>query len=246
MISLLNEKNWYDRTELLLGSENFSKLKDYSICIVGVGGVGGACAEALCRCGVGELILIDHDTVDITNINRQLIATHQTVGRAKVTVLKERLLSINPVCNIIPLVEFYSEKNKHILFDLNPDFIVDAIDTVSAKISLAMECSSCGTPLISSMGTGNRLDPTKFKIGSIKDTADSECGCGLARVMRQELRKRGIIDLPVLYSTEYPKNVISDSSNGRHSPASISFCPPVAGYIIASFVVNKILFERDY
>lgn len=238
------EKTQFDRTKLLLGDTAFNTITAARIAIVGLGGVGGACAEALCRCGVKRLYIIDHDTVDITNINRQLIATTKTVGMLKTEALSERLKDINPHCEIIAISEFYTDENRDILFDNELDFVIDAIDTVSAKLSLAVRCKEKGVRLVSSMGTGNRLDPTSFKIGTIADTAKSECGCGLARVMRQELRKRGISDLPVLYSTEYPRNVISDSSNGRHSPASISFCPPVAGYTIASYVV-KVLTEID-
>lgn len=233
-------EKWYSRTEILIGKQEFQNLNKAKVAIIGLGGVGGACAESLCRAGIGTLYLMDHDTIDITNINRQLIATTKTVGQYKANALATRLKEINPDCNIVPLVEFYNEDNKTIL-DNKLDFVVDAIDTVSAKISLAVECSTRGINLIECLGTGNRLDPTKFKIGKIKDTADTECGCGLARVMRRELRKRGIEDLPVLYSTEYPKNIILEGENGKHPPASISFCPPVAGYIIASYVSKNII-----
>lgn len=238
----MEQQKWYTRTQQLLGADNFNRLQTAAVAIIGVGGVGGACAEALCRAGIGRLIIMDHDTVDITNINRQLIATHDTVGQQKVAVLMARLKSINPACDVVALPEFYSEENKGVL-DNMPDFVVDAIDTVSAKLSLAAECRARAIPLISSMGTGNRLDPTSFRLGTIADTAHSDCGCGLARVMRKELRRRGITDLTVLYSVEYPRSIVSDSSNGRHSPASISFCPPVAGYIIASHVVSKLMGE---
>ncbi len=230
---------WYDRTKILIGDNNFDKLQDSQVAVIGLGGVGGACAEALCRSGIGTLIIMDHDTVDITNINRQLIATTKTVGQQKAVALKERLLSINPDCNIIILNEFYNDETKEQLFSHSPSFIVDAIDTVSSKLNLAVECKLRGINLVSSMGTGNRLDPTQFRLGTIEDTAG--CGCGLARVMRRELKRREIANLPVLYSLEVPKAIISDSSNGRHSPASISFCPPVGGYILASFVVNSII-----
>ena len=136
------------------------------------------------------------------------------------------------------LSEFYNDETKELLFDLKPDFIVDAIDTVSSKLNLAVECKNRSIPLVASMGTGNRLDPTKFLLGTIEDTAGH--GCGLAKVMRRELKARGITGLPVLYSTEYPMSVISSSEHGRHSPASISFCPPVAGYILASHVIKAI------
>ena len=190
------------------------------------------------RSGVGRIILMDHDTIDITNINRQLFATHDCIGKSKVLVAYHRLLSINPELKIELLSEFYNDETKELLFDLKPDFIVDAIDTVSSKLNLAVECKNRSIPLVASMGTGNRLDPTKFLLGTIEDTAGH--GCGLAKVMRRELKARGITGLPVLYSTEYPMSVISSSEHGRHSPASISFCPPVAGYILASHVIKAI------
>ncbi|MEG0693688.1 MAG: tRNA threonylcarbamoyladenosine dehydratase [Oscillospiraceae bacterium] len=221
-----------------MGEDAMQKLHTATVAILGVGGVGGACAEAIVRSGIGKLILIDHDTIDITNINRQLFATHDTIGESKVLVAKKRLTSINPDLQIEILSEFYNDETKELLFDLKPDFIVDAIDTVSSKLNLAVECKNRNISLIASMGTGNRLDPTKFTLGTIEETAG--CGCGLARVMRRELKARGVTGLPVLYSTEYPMSVISSSENGRHSPASISFCPPVAGYIIASYVIKQL------
>lgn len=227
------------RTALLLGEAAMQKLAEAKVAILGIGGVGGACAEALVRSGVGKLVLIDHDSIDLTNINRQLFATQDTIGQSKVLVAKARLCSINPDLQLEVLSEFYNDQTKEQLFDLNPDFIVDAIDTVSSKLNLAVECKNRNIPLVSSMGTGNRLDPTKFRIGTIEETAG--CGCGLARVMRHELKARGISGLPVLFSSEYPMSAISSSEHGRHSPASISFCPPVAGYIIASYVIKRII-----
>lgn len=227
------------RTSLLLGEDSMKKLCDSTVAVLGIGGVGGACAEAIVRSGIGRIIIIDHDTIDISNINRQLFATHDSIGESKIIIAKKRLTSINPDLKIDMLDTFYNDETKEELFNLKPDFIVDAIDTVSSKLNLAVECKSRNIPLISSMGTGNRLDPTKFTLGKIEDTAG--CGCGLARVMRRELKARGVTGLPVLYSTEYPMNVISSSENGRHSPASISFCPPVAGYIIASYVIKSII-----
>lgn len=227
------------RTALLLGNENMEKLACSTVAILGLGGVGGACAEAIARSGVGKIILIDHDTIDITNINRQLFATHDNIGCKKITVAKKRLSSINPDIKIETLDIFYNDETKKELFSLKPDFVIDAIDTVSSKLNLAVECKNRNIPLIECLGTGNRLDPTKFKIGTIEDTAG--CGCGLARVMRRELKARQVKNLPVLFSTEYPMSVISSNENGRHSPASISYCPPVAGYIIASYVIKRII-----
>lgn len=236
-------KTWELRTKALIGNIAFDKLKESSVAVIGLGGVGGACLEGLCRSGIGHLILMDHDTIDITNINRQLIATVDTVGQSKAQAWKERLHQINPQCKITVLNDFYNQETAEAFFSNRPDFVIDAIDTVSSKLHLAEECKKRNIPLIASMGTGNRLDPTQFHIGTIEDT--SGCGCGLARVMRRELKKRGIDKLPVLYSTEIPRNVITDQSNGRHSPASISFCPPVGGYILASYVVRRIIEEEN-
>lgn len=230
------------RTSLLLGEPAMEKLAASCVCILGLGGVGGSAAEAIVRSGVGRVIIMDHDTIDQTNINRQLFATFDTIGESKSAVAKKRLLSINPMLKIDALECFYNDDSKEALFGLQPDFIVDAIDTVSSKLNLAVECKARGIPLISSMGTGNRLDPTKFKIGMIEETAG--CGCGLARVMRRELKAGGIEKQPVLFSTEFPMSVISSRENGRHSPASISYCPPVAGYIIAAYVIGKLVEDR--
>lgn len=236
--------DWLMRQEMLIGKEACKKLKNSTVAVIGLGGVGGACAEALCRCGVGRLILVDHDTVDITNINRQIIALKSTVGMNKTDATANRLCDINPDCEIVKLNLFYSAETSSELFKLNPDYIVDCIDTVSAKLHLAETCKEREIPLIICLGTGNRLDPTCFKIGDISKTSENGAGCGLARVMRQELKKRGIQKQTVLYSDETAsKKVISDESTGKNAPGSISFCPPVAGYILASKVV-KDLIER--
>lgn len=227
------------RTELLIGCDAMRKLSEVKIAVIGIGGVGSAAAEALVRAGCRNLIIADSDEVDVSNINRQLIASHKNIGMRKVEAAQERYLDINPELSLTCLDIFFNEETAHFIFDLNPDYIIDAIDTVSSKLYLAAECQHRGINLISSLGTGNRLDPTAFKIGKIEDTAG--CGCGLARVMRSECRKRGITSLDVLYSTEFPKDVIAESKNGRHSPASISFCPPAAGYIIAAEIVKRII-----
>ncbi len=233
-------ENWLSREELLIGKDAVLKLNGSTVMVVGVGGVGGACAEALCRAGVGRIILIDHDTVSVSNINRQIIALRSTVGMSKVKACAERLLDINPDCDVITLPIFYNEETANEVFDLNPDYIVDCIDTVSAKLHLAMACKEKNIPLLMCLGTGNRLDPTSFKLGDISETAKTGTGCGLARVMRKELKDRGITSQMVLYSTEPAKKcVISD--DGRNAPGSISFCPPVAGYILASKVVKDLI-----
>lgn len=234
--------NWLARTELLIGTQAVAQLKQAKVAVIGIGGVGGAAAEALLRAGIGNLLLIDHDTVDVTNLNRQLFATANNIGCSKCEAGKARLLSINPHCNITVSEAFYAADNRDTLLNYQPNFVIDAIDTVSAKIDLIVTCKQHDIPLISCLGTGNRLDPTKFVIGDLADTAKCGCGCGLARVMRRELRKRGIESHPVVYSTEMPQTLVCpDSANGRHSPASISFCPPVAGYLLASYAVKQLI-----
>lgn len=229
---------WLTRTTLVLGEENMEKLKNSTVAIIGVGGVGGAAAEAVCRAGVGRIVLVDNDTIDETNLNRQIVTNRDNIGKSKCAEAKKRFLSINPNCEIITKEEFILPDNCDFLFDLKPDFIIDAIDTVTAKLHLAQQCHEQKIGLIASLGTGNRIDPTKFVIGDIGDTAGS--GCPLARVMRRELRKRNVDKLRVVYSTEIPTNKIVDNENpnGRHSPASISFVPPVAGYILASEAIR--------
>ena len=237
--------NWLARTELLIGTQAVAQLQQAKVAVIGIGGVGGAAAEALVRAGVGNLLLIDHDTVDVTNLNRQLFTTANNIGCSKCEAGKARLLSINPNCNITVSEAFYAADNREPLLNYQPDFVIDAIDTVSAKLDLIVTCNQREIPLISCLGTGNRLDPTQFVIGDIADTAKYGCGCGLARVMRRELRKRGITSHPVVYSTEMPKTLVCpDSSNGRHSPASISFCPPVSGYLLASYAVKQLISQN--
>ncbi len=233
-------ESWKNRTELLIGSEATEKLKNARVAVIGLGGVGGAAAEALCRAGIGSLLLFDHDTISESNLNRQLLATRDTIGIAKTAAARERLLSINPSCEIVPEGSFYSAENRAPLIAYRPDFVVDAIDTVSAKLDLAILCKEEAIPSIICLGTGNRLDPSAFRVGDITDTAG--CGCGLARVMRRELKQRGVIKQAVVYSVEQPRTVVCpDSENGRHAPASISFCPPAAGCLLASYVVRKLI-----
>lgn len=232
--------NWKCRTELLIGAEAVKALSGSRVAVIGLGGVGGAAAEALCRAGVGSLLLFDHDTISASNLNRQLFATRDTIGRLKAASAKERLLSICPECRIQTETSFYSGENRMPLLDFGPDFVIDAIDTVSAKLDLAALCKEEQIPSVICLGTGNRLDPSAFRIGDISDTAG--CGCGLARVMRRELKKRGVTSQPVVYSTEPPKAVVCpDSENGRHAPASISFCPPAAGCLLASYAVRRLI-----
>lgn len=228
-----------ERSAALLGEAAMEKLCHATVAVVGLGGVGGACAEALVRGGVGRLILMDHDRVSLSNVNRQLFATAHTVGALKTQAAADRLRSVNPAVSLECLPLFYGADTEEILFAKAPDFVADCIDTVTAKVALIRACKERNIPIVSSMGTGNRLDPTAFRLGDIADTAG--CGCGLARVMRRTLRAAGIERLPVVYSTELPKPVIAETEGGRHSPASSSFCPPAAGYALASYVIRNLI-----
>lgn len=221
----------FARTERLIGKNNLLKLKNANIIIFGLGGVGSYVAEALARCGVGKMTVVDKDTVDITNINRQLYALQSTIGKNKADVAKERILDINPECEVTSVVKMYLPENSN-EFNLSQyDYIVDAIDNVTAKIDLAIKSQEMNIPIIASMGTGNKLDPTAFKITDIYKTDT----CPLCRVMRRKLKQRGVKKLKVLYSTEIPKN------DGERTPASISFVPSVAGLIIAGEVVKDMM-----
>lgn len=235
-------EDWLMRQRLLIGDDACRKLDRSTVAVIGLGGVGGACVEALCRCGIGNLVLVDHDTVDLTNLNRQLIATRSVIGLSKTEACKRRIMDINPSCEVNSLELFYGEDTWEQIFSKKPDYIIDCIDTVTAKIHLAVTCSELNVPLLMCLGTGNRLDPSKFRIGDISETARSGSGCGLARVMRRELKKRGIARQQVLYSMEpAAKTVISDGKTGRNAPGSISFCPPVAGYLLAGKAVRDLL-----
>ena len=221
----------FSRTERLIGTDNLEKLKNANIIIFGLGGVGSYVAEALARSGVGKMTVVDKDTVDITNINRQLYALHSTVGKDKAEVAKERILDINPDCQVTPIVKMYLPENADEFNLAEYDYIIDAIDNVTAKIDLAIKSQELGIPMIASMGTGNKLDPTAFKITDIYKTDT----CPLCRVMRKELKTRGVKKLKVLYSTEQPK------TSGSRTPASISFVPSAAGLMIASEVIKDII-----
>ena len=236
--------DWQNRERLLIGDEKVARLRKATVAVLGLGGVGGACAEGLCRAGIGSLILVDSDRVDITNLNRQLIATRNVVGRLKTDVCRERLESISDFCQVTPLPMFYGADTAERLFALNPDYVVDCIDTVTAKLHLAVACRERGIPLLMCLGTGNRLDPTAFTIGDISETAGVG-GCGLARAMRRELKKRGITKQKVLYSKELPqKAAVPGRESGRSAPGSISFCPPVAGFILAGQAARDLMGEK--
>ena len=224
----------FQRTRMLIGQENLDKLAAAKVLVFGVGGVGGYVCEALCRGGVGRIDIVDKDVVDVTNINRQIIATHETVGRPKVEVCRERMLSINPDVKVGARQCFYLPERAG-EFDFGAyDYVVDAVDNVTAKIDIICNARAAGVPVISSMGTGNKLDPTMFKIADIEKTKV----CPLAKVVRKELRKRGVSGVKVLYSEEEPIKPLSDDTR---TPASISFVPSAAGLIIAGRVILDIL-----
>ena len=225
------------RTENLLGKENILKLKNSCVAIFGIGGVGGYVLEALVRCGIENIDLFDSDNIDITNFNRQILATDNTLGKPKAEVGKQRALSINNKANINTFSVFYTPENAD-CYDLSKyDYVIDAIDTVSSKIELIVRCNTLNIPIISCMGTGNKLNPTMLQVSDIYKTSV----CPLARVMRYELKKKGIKKLKVVYSKEIPiKPENQISQNNRHIPASIPFVPASAGFIIASEVVKDI------
>lgn len=221
----------FSRTERLIGKEALLKLQNSNIIIFGLGGVGSYTAEALARSGIGKMTVVDKDTVDITNINRQLYALRSTVGKPKATVARDRILDINPECEITAIQKMYLPENSEDFNLSQYDYIIDAIDNVTAKIDLAVKAEQLGIPIISSMGTGNKLDPTAFKVSDIYKTSV----CPLCRVMRTQLKKRGVKKLKAVYSEEMPK------SDGERTPASISFVPPAAGLIIAGEVIRDII-----
>lgn len=231
------------RTELLIGNDGLNKLRKSKVIVFGVGGVGGFAVEALARAGVGEITVVDNDTISLTNLNRQIIATYDTIDKAKVEVIKERIQSINKDCRVITRQVFVSNDNIEEIVSKDIDYVVDAIDTVSAKLGLAEYCYKNNINIMSSMGTGNKLDPTQFKVSDVFKTQV----CPLAKVMRCELRKRGVEKLKVVYSEEMPlkpKSEYSSEVKGtakRPVPGSMSFVPPVAGMIIAGEVIKDIL-----
>lgn len=246
----------FSRTRMLLGNEAMDRLSKARVAVFGVGGVGGYIAEALARSGVGNIELIDSDRVSMSNINRQIIATLDTVGRFKTEVMRERIMSINPMANVNVRNMFFLPENSHEFDFTQYDYVVDAVDTVTAKLSIVMKCDETNVPVISSMGAGNKLNPTMFEVADIYKTSV----CPLAKVMRQELKKRGIKKLKVVYSKEIPvkpletnekvmgrDNEICDDGQGQAAssfkkipPASIAFVPSVVGLIIASEVVKDI------
>lgn len=249
-------QNEFSRTELLIGKKSLAKLHHSTVAIFGVGGVGSYTVEAFARCGIGRIVMVDDDLICLTNINRQLHATHKTIGRSKVEVMKERLLEINPKIHVEIHQKFYLPENGAEFIKKDYDYIVDALDTVTAKIDIVMRAKELKIPVISCMGAGKKLDPTRFEIADLFDTSV----CPLCRVMRVELRKRGIDSLKVVYSKEpvmepfeiedpscsrsciCPKGSSIRKCSTRHDiPGTISFVPAVAGLIAASVVVRDLL-----
>lgn len=245
--------NQYSRTEFILGEDNVEKLKKARIAVFGIGGVGGNTVEALARCGVGTLDLIDDDKICLTNINRQILATRSTVGKPKVEVARDRIHDIDPRINVNIFQKFWLPSDEE-EFDFSVyDYVVDAIDTVTGKIGIILGCQRCNTPVISVMGCGNRIDPTKITVSDLYQTSVDP----LARVMRYELKKRGVKKLEVVWSTETPIRPIDTDNSCMHHcicppgttrkcterrdiPGSISFVPPVAGMVVASVIVKDI------
>lgn len=221
----------FERTSMLIGEEGVEALKRASVIVFGIGGVGSYAVEGLARAGIGSLTIVDNDDIDITNINRQLPALHSTVGRSKVAVMAERIKDINPGCEVKAMECFFLPETADSFDFTEYDYVVDAIDTVTGKIAIIEKAHREGTPVISSMGTGNKLNPVAFRIADIEKTKV----CPLAKVMRRELKKRGITGVKVLYSEEEPVKTET------RTPGSISFVPSVAGLIIAGEVVQSVL-----
>lgn len=248
----------FSRTELLIGAEGIAKLSRAKIAVFGIGGVGTFVVEGLVRSGIGKFVLIDDDCICLTNINRQLHATTKTIGRSKVEVMRDRILEINPKAEVTVFEKFYLPETAEEMLADDYDYIVDAIDTVTGKIDLIVKAKERGIPVISSMGAGNKLDPTRFEVADIYKTSVDP----LAKVMRKELKQRGIQALKVVYSKEEPLQPVETEENScatgcvcpkgstrhctvrRHIPGSIAFVPSVVGLIIAGEVVKDIVFDR--
>ena len=233
----------FSRTEMLIGNDGMEKLNDAKVAVFGLGGVGSFVCEGLARSGIGNFILVDYDKIDESNINRQLIATVKTIGRYKVDLMKERILEINPDANVEVHKEFYMADSKTDIITPDLSYAVDCVDTIMAKIAIVCSCDALDVPVISSMGTGNKLDPTMFEVADIYETSV----CPLARIMKKDFRKRNIEKLKVVYSKEQPINTNDCAINQKDSKykvkGSISFVPSVAGLIIAGEVIKDIVNE---
>lgn len=227
----------FSRAELLLGEEALEKLRSARVALFGIGGVGSFAAEALARGGVGHITLVDGDTVSITNINRQLIALHSTVGKEKTAVMAERIADISPETEVETYPVVYGAENRDLLDFSTYDYVIDAIDTVTSKLILIEEAKKAGVPVISCMGTGNKFHPERFEVTDISKTSV----CPLAKVMRKELKVRGIKNVKVVYSKEEPQKPAESTETGkRQIPGSLSFVPPVAGMLLAGEVIRHI------
>lgn len=234
----MDELHVFSRAELLLGKEKLEKLRKARVAVFGIGGVGSFAAEAIARGGVGHIALIDGDTVSLTNINRQLVALHSTIGRNKTAVMAERIHDICPETEVVEYPVNYTAENKTLIDFTSYDYIVDAIDMVTSKLLLIEEAKKTGTEVISCMGTGNKFDPTLFEVADISKTSV----CPLAKVMRKELKDRGIKGVKVVYSKEIPMKPADSAETGkRQIPGSLSFVPPVAGMILAGEVIKHIV-----
>ena len=226
----------FSRTELLIGKSGIEKLQKSKVAIFGIGGVGSFVVEGLARAGIGKFLLIDFDKIDITNLNRQIHATYKTIGKYKVDAMKERIMEINPDAQVSTIKEILKEENEEEFIDSSCDYIIDAVDTVSTKIKLILKADKEKIPIISCMGTGNKLNPTLFKVSDIKKTKV----CPLAKVIRKELKDKKIEKLKVVYSEEEPIKINSEN-NIKRIPGSISFVPSTAGLIIAGEVIKDII-----
>lgn len=230
-VTLILSENWQERTERVIGADAAGSLHNKTVAVFGLGGVGGYVCEALARAGVGHLYLIDHDTVSLTNLNRQIIALRSTVGRSKTDVMRERLLDINPDIELTVFDMFFLPENSDKIDFSGLDYVADCVDTVTAKLEIIKKSKEASVPVISSMGTGNKLDPGKFEIADISKTSV----CPLAKVMRKECKDRGFHDVKVLFSKEEPVKT------GIREPGSISFVPSVAGLLIAGEIIKDLI-----
>lgn len=227
-----------ERTELVLGAEAMARLCRARVAVFGLGGVGGSCAEALCRAGVGQLLLVDGDIVSESNLNRQAVALRSTLGMQKTEAMARRLADINPACVVDARTLFFDAQTADSINFAALDYVIDCIDTVTSKLLLAERCHAAGVPLLMCLGTGNKLDPTRLRISTVEKTSV----CPLARVMRRELCRRGLAGQRVLWSDEPPRVPMEQlSENGRHVPGSVSFVPPAAGLILCGQVVRDLL-----
>ncbi len=228
----------FDRIRNMMGQETLDRLKEAKVAVFGIGGVGGYAAEALARSGIGSLVLVDKDTVSVSNLNRQLIATTETVGQSKVEVMKRRIATINPDCKVEIHESFYLPETACEYDFSSWDYVIDAVDTVTAKIQLVLQAKEAGVPIISCMGTGNKLNPAMLQVADLYETSV----CPLAKVMRRELKKRGIEKLKVVYSKEFPiPSVCYDETIGKAIPGSMVFVPGVAGLLLASEAVKELM-----